>query len=142
MDRSELQIRRCSLLDRMFISERGLTLHCRGLTIGDNCHISRNVTIYTAQHRYESTALPYDDAYLYSPVTIGKIVWIGMNVSILPGVRIGDGAIVGMGAIVSRNVGDREIVGNPPFRVLKNRELQRYEKLERRAPTGELMVDP
>jgi acetyltransferase-like isoleucine patch superfamily enzyme len=107
-----------------------------GLTIGDNCHVSRNVTIYTAQHRYEGTALPYDDEYSYSPVAIGKNVWIGMNASILPGVSIGDGAIVGMGAIVSRNVGDREIVGNPPLRVLKNREPQRYERLEREGAYG------
>jgi len=60
-----------------------------GLTIGDNAHISRNLVIYTINHQYEGERLPYDEAQIPRPVVIGKNVWIGMNVCIVPGTRIG-----------------------------------------------------
>ena len=97
-----------------------------GLTIGDNTHISRNVTIYTINHNYEGSSLPYDCSYLLKPVAIRKNVWIGMNVCIVPGVRIGDGAIIGMGTVVSRDVAAGTIVGSPPQRVLKTRNNEHY----------------
>ena len=84
-----------------------------GLIIGDNVHISRNVTIYTANHNYAG-AIPYDDTYELKPVIIKKNTWIGMNVSIVPGVTIGEGAIIGLGAVISKDVPDFAIVGNPP----------------------------
>lgn len=96
-----------------------------GLIIGDNVHISRNVTIYTANHNYAG-ALPYDDTYELKPVIIKNNSWIGMNVSIVPGVTIGEGAIIGLGAVISKDVPDFAIVGNPPFRVLKERDKRKY----------------
>ncbi|WP_305154047.1 DapH/DapD/GlmU-related protein [uncultured Duncaniella sp.] len=82
-----------------------------GLKIGNNVQISRNVTIYTANHNFNSaTHLPYDNTELYGFVTIGDNVWIGMNVSILPNVTIGDNAIIGMGAIITKDVAPRSIV--------------------------------
>lgn len=44
-------------------------------------------------------------------VTIGNDVWIGANVSILPGVIIGDGAIVSAGSVVTKDVEPYSIVG-------------------------------
>ena len=36
--------------------------------------------------------------YVYCiPVTIGRNVWVGANVSILPGVTIGDNCVIGAG---------------------------------------------
>lgn len=101
-----------------------------GLTIGDNTHISRNIVIYTVNHNYEGSSLPYDSTFVQKPVAIGRNVWIGMNVLIAPGVTIGDGAIIGMGTVVSRNVGALEIVGNQPCRVLKTRNSRHYQQLE------------
>lgn len=84
---------------------------CGGLTIGNNVQISRNVTIYTANHNFNSNShMPYDNTEVYGPVSIGNNVWIGMNVSILPGVNIGDNAIIGMGAIITKDVAPKSIV--------------------------------
>lgn len=44
--------------------------------------------------------LPENDA----DVIIHEDVWIGANVTILPGVEIGTGSIIGAGSVVSRNV--------------------------------------
>lgn len=101
-----------------------------GLTIGDNTHISRNLTVYTANHDYNGSRLPYDDNFTYKSVVIGKNVWIGMNVNILPGVTIGDGAIVGMGCTVWRDISPLEIVGQDGLKVIKERDLNHYNKLE------------
>ncbi len=39
-----------------------------------------------------------------TPVTIGNDVWIGGNVTILPGVNIGDKAVIAAGAVVTKDV--------------------------------------
>lgn len=76
-----------------------------GLTIGNNCQLSRNVTIYTASHLYTSAeAIPYSNRHRCQEVRIGNSVWIGMHTCILPGVTIGDGAIIGMGSVVSKDI--------------------------------------
>jgi maltose O-acetyltransferase len=101
-----------------------------GLRIGDNTHISRNVVIYTMNHRYEGQALPYDDGLILKPVTIGRNVWIGMNVCIVGGTTIGDGAIVGMGSVVSGEVPPLAIVGSQPLRELGSRDAATYARLD------------
>ncbi len=54
-------------------------------------------------------------------ITIGNDVWIGANVVILPGVQIGDGAIIAAGAVVTKDVGDYEVVGGVPAKLIKKR---------------------
>ncbi len=48
-------------------------------------------------------------------------VWIGAQVTVLPGVRIATGAVVGAGSVVTRNVGPYEIVGGNPARLIRKR---------------------
>ena len=100
-----------------------------GLCIGDNTHISRNVTIYTQNHNYRGDSLPYDNTGIPKPVAIGRNVWIGMNVSIIPGVRIGDGAIIGMGTVVTNDIPEHAIVGSSSENILKYRDKQHYADL-------------
>lgn len=97
-----------------------------GLVIGDNTHISRNVSIYTISHEYEGEALPYDRRFRFHPVTIGRDVWIGRGVHIAPGARIGDGAIVKMGAVVEGVVPPGAIVAPPKAQFIRSRDPDRY----------------
>lgn len=55
------------------------------------------------------------------PVVIGKDVWIGANVVLLPGITIHDGAIVGAGAVVTKDVPPYAVVGGVPARIIKFR---------------------
>lgn len=82
-----------------------------GLDIGDNTHISRFVTIYSRSHNFRGSLIPYDDTYDLKAVHIGRNVWIGSHVIILPGSRIGEGAIIGAGAIVAGDVPPLTILG-------------------------------
>lgn len=101
-----------------------------GLNIGDNVHISRNLVLYTHNHNYEGKTLPYDDAFRYKKVIIEKNVWIGINVTILPGAHIEEGAIIGAGAVITGKINKCQIVGAPIATLLKSRDLTHYDRLE------------
>ena len=100
-----------------------------GLEIGDNTHISRNLVLYTINHDYLGSRLPYDEKQIKKPVRIGQNVWIGMNVCIAPGTTIGDGAIVGMGTVVFGEVPALAIVGCSMWRQIGERERGHYLRL-------------
>jgi len=106
--------------------------YCKGgIKIGNNVQFSRNITIYSQNHNYESSAIPYDNTFKPTkPVIIGDNVWIGMNVSILPGVEIGEGAIIGMGVVVSQNVKPGAIIINTGSTEIKTRNMEHYFRLK------------
>ena len=54
-------------------------------------------------------------------ITIGNDVWIGMNCTILYGVKIGNGVTVAAGAVVTRDVPDYCVVGGVPAKILKRK---------------------
>ena len=119
---------------------RGCYLFCLGgLSIGDNTQISRNVVIYTANHDYRGTAVPYDDQYECKPVRIGASVWVGMNVCIAPGVTVGDGAIIGMGTVIAADVPEGAIVVGARQRIVGTRDMSDFaSKAERGRFFGQL----
>ncbi len=57
--------------------------------------------------------------YTSKPVKIGKYVWIGANVVILPGVEIGDNAVIGAGAIITKNIPANSVAVGNPAKVIK-----------------------
>lgn len=54
-----------------------------------------------------------------APTVIGRNAWIGVNVTILPGVQIGEGAIVAAGAVVTHDVPDWTLVAGVPAKPIK-----------------------
>ncbi|MDA1760559.1 Vat family streptogramin A O-acetyltransferase [Bacillus cereus] len=52
---------------------------------------------------------------------IGNDVWIGMDTTIMPGIRIGDGAIIAAKSVVTRDVAPYTIVGGNPANKIKER---------------------
>lgn len=123
----------------------GDNVHIRaegGLFIGKNTHISRNFVCYTMNHDYEGERLPIDDNDVHKPVHIGKNVWIGMNVVVAPGTTIGDGVIVGAGCTVAGDVPDLAIIGSQKYRILKMRDKEHYERLERAGQYGGISGRP
>lgn len=53
------------------------------------------------------------------PIKIGKNVWIGDKVTILPNVTIGDGAIIAANAVVTKDVPAYTIAAGCPAKVIK-----------------------
>ena len=73
------------------------------------------------------------------PVVIEANVWIGGQVSILPGVRIGRDSVVGIHAVVFDDVPPGVIVGGNPARVL--RPLDSAVSGDNRASEGQSAAD-
>ena len=74
--------------------------------------------------------LPYDSIYNVKDVSIGENVWIGADVSIMPGVTIGEGAVIAACTCVTKDVPPLAIVGGNPFKVIKYRDRDQYYTLK------------
>lgn len=114
--------------DNVQIGSNYFLMGVGGIEIGEGTIISRNVCIHSGNHDFKSSGMiPYNKDYILKKISIGKGVWIGQNVNILPGVKIGDGAIIGMGTSVSKNVGNYEIVVGGQQRVIGERNQHDFD---------------
>lgn len=116
------------------------------IEIGKFCSIAENVDIFIGgYHNSEfistypfSTAysdIPYTDILVHKPkTTIGHDVWVGANVTIMAGVNIGNGSVIATGSVVVKDVGDYEIVGGNPAKMIKKRftdkQIEALQKIE------------
>lgn len=108
------------------------------LIIGKFCMIAPSVTFIMngANHSMNGiTSYPFSlfgngwerimptmaDLPIKGDTIIGNDVWIGMNVTIMPGVHIGDGAIIATNSTVTKDVAPYVIVGGNPAVVIRNR---------------------
>ena len=76
------------------------------ITIGDNVLLGPKVGLYTSNHALDPRER--DD------------VWIGGNVTVLPGVTIGSGSVVGGGSVVTRSIPSGVIAAGNPARVIRD----------------------
>lgn len=94
------------------------------ITIGNNVLIGSHVLItdhYHGDGSEESLGLSPAKRKLYykGAVTIEDDVWIGDNVSILPGVTIGRGSVIGANALVNKSFPQGSIIGGVPAKLIK-----------------------
>lgn len=102
-----------------------------GVTIGEFVHCGINLTIFSSNHNYKyPTKIPYDEIQVQENVLISDFVWIGANVSIVPGVKIGEGAVIAMGAVVTKDVPNCAIVGGNPAKIIKFRDVEHFNYLK------------
>ena len=102
-----------------------------GVKIGAYFHTGRGLTIFSSNHKYDNdNFIPYDSVSINKPVIIKDFVWLGSNVTIVPGVTIGEGVVVGAGAVVTRDIPDYAVIGGNPAQIIKNRDIDRFCKLK------------
>ena len=126
-------IKNLKLGGNVYIGADGTKLHCEGgITVGYNTRIAGGTLIMSTNHNYKSKIkIPYDKTILKQSVEIGKNCWIGARCIICPGVKIEDGVVVAMGSVVTKSVPKGAIVGGNPARIIKYRDLELYDKIER-----------
>jgi len=102
-----------------FYSDVNLTIIDKApVFIGNHVIVGANVSIYT-------TAYPYNDVqrikgFEYAKsVKIFDNVWIGGNVTILPGVRINQGAMIESGSVVTHDIPPYAIASGNPCEVVR-----------------------
>lgn len=100
------------------------------INIGNNVMIAPDVKIFTATHSVNlSERMPERKSPCASicdtialPVTIEEGVWIGGNVTILPGITIGRNSVIGAGSVVVKDIPANSIAVGNPCRVIKSIE--------------------
>lgn len=94
------------------------------INIGRNCLISQGVTIVAANHSISKkdfiTNQPWD--VNKTGVLVEDDVWVGANVTILPGVTISKGAVIAAGSVVTKDVKPYTINAGNPTEIIKMRE--------------------
>ena len=88
------------------------------IRIGNNVMFAPNVVISTTGHPIQPS-LRKKVAQFSIPVTIGNNVWVGANVSIMPGVTIGDNSVIGAGSVVTRDIPAGVVAMGVPCRVVR-----------------------
>lgn len=103
---------------RFFANFNWVVLDEAFVTIGDDCFIGPNVSIYTACHSTDPQKRNTREEWA-EPVTIGDNCWIGGSVTILPGVTIGDNVTIGAGSVVVKDIPSGSIAAGNPAKVIK-----------------------
>ena len=94
------------------------------MKIGAYFHTGRGLTIFSSNHKYDNdNFIPYDSVSINKPVIIKDFVWLGSNVTIVPGVTIGEG-------VVTRDIPDYAVIGGNPAQIIKYRDIDRFCKLK------------
>ena len=108
------------------------------LIIGKFCAIAKGVEFIMngANHRmcsvttypfnimgngWEKSAPSFDELPYKGDTIIENDVWVGQNVTFLPGVKVGDGAIIAANSVVSKDVPPYHIVGGNPIKIIRKR---------------------
>ena len=121
------------------------------LSIGKFCAIAHGATFVMADANHAMSgpstypfpifggswaqAMPLDKVPFLKKggIEVGHDVWIGMNATIMPGVRIGNGAVIGATAVVASDVPDYSIVVGNPAKTARRRygdeDIERLSRL-------------
>ena len=99
----------------VFINHSAILSASGGIEFEDGSMAAPGLRIATINHDMNER----HTIYTYGKVTIKKNAWIGMNVTICPGVTIGEYAVVAAGAVVTKDVPAYAMVGGVPAKVIK-----------------------
>lgn len=100
------------------------------ITIGENVHLTHDINFICHDGGTLLFRHLVPDLEITKPITIGNQVYIGNNVTILPGVNIGDKVIIGAGSVVTKDIPDNSVAVGVPARVIKTAD-EYFEKIQR-----------
>ena len=112
--------------ENFFANHNCVILDGAKVRFGDNVFIAPNCSFYTAGHPVSVTERNEGLEYAY-PIIVGNNVWIGGNVTVLPGVTIGDNVVIGAGSVVTKDIPSGVMAfGNPckVYRELTEEEMK------------------
>ena len=101
-----------------FFNHNIYLMDCAKIKFGKKCFIGPNCGFYTAIHPLdvEKRNAGFEIA---KPISIGDNVWIGADVSILPGVKIGDNSVIGAGSVVTKDIPAGVLAFGNPCKVIR-----------------------
>ena len=99
----------------VFINHSAIFSASGGIEFEDGVSLAPGVRIATINHDFNER----HTKYTYGKVTIKKNAWLGIGVTVCPGVTIGEYAVVAAGAVVTKDVPDYAVVGGVPAKIIK-----------------------
>ena len=109
----------------VFINHSAILSASGGIVFENGVSIAPGCRIATINHDFNNR----HTIYTYGKVVLKKNVWVGMNVTICPGVTVGENSVIAAGAVVSKDIPTNVVVGGVPAKVIK--ELNPDEQKER-----------
>lgn len=112
-----------SVGDNFYANVNCVILDGAPVKFGDNVFVAPSCGFYTAGHpldvKRRNAGLEYA-----RPITVGNNVWIGAQVSVLPGVSIGDNCVIGAGSVVNRDIPANSLAAGNPCRVIRALDVE------------------
>lgn len=102
--------------ENFYMNHNCVILDCAKVGFGDNVFIGPNCGFYTAGHPLDVEKRNAGLEYA-KPINIGNNVWIGGNVTVLPGVTIGDNVTIGAGSVVTKDIPSNSVAYGNPCRI-------------------------
>jgi len=105
--------------DRVFLNQGVVIAATQSIEIGDDSQIGDFSAIYDSNyHRVDP-----DHPDVPRPVKIGKNVWLGNGVLVLPGSKIGDHTVVAARSVVRSTLPPRVLAAGNPAKVVKQLDI-------------------
>jgi acetyltransferase-like isoleucine patch superfamily enzyme len=89
--------------------------------IGPKCYVAGG-----GNYNIDRTDIPISQQGLKGGVgvVLRDDIWLGANVTVLPGVTMGRGSVAGAGTVITKSVDERTVCAGVPARVVKTRGQQ------------------
>lgn len=95
------------------------------ITVEDDVVIANGVTMWCHRRNMDNYRVGMkimDQPTKYGDIHLGKGCYVGLNVTIMPGVHIGEGAVIGSCALVTKDVPAWTIAAGVPAKVMRKVE--------------------
>ena len=108
--------------ENFYMNHNCIILDAGKVEFGDNVFVAPNCGFYTAGHPLEPKIRNKGLEYA-KPIKIGNNVWMGGNVTVLPGITIGDNVTIGAGSVVTKDIPSNVVAVGNPCKILKNKRI-------------------
>lgn len=105
--------------ERFFANYNCKILDGADVIFGDDVRIGPDCSFITPNHVMEPETRR-EGYEIFKPIRVGNNVWIGANVTVLPGVTIGDNSVIAAGSVVNRDIPQNVLAAGVPCRVKKS----------------------
>lgn len=101
-----------------FLNHNVYLMDCAQIRLGKKVFVGPNCGFYTAIHPLDAVRRA-EGLERAEPIIIDDDVWIGGDVTILPGVKIGRGSVIGAKSLVTKDIPENVMAFGNPCRVVK-----------------------
>lgn len=101
-----------------FFNHNIYLMDCAKIIFGTKCFIGPNCGFYTALHPLEVEERNAG-LEIAKPIVIGNNVWLGGDVTVLPGVTIGNNSVIGAKSLVTKDIPEGVVAFGNPCKVIR-----------------------